>query len=53
MTLNSEVSFDTFCKELDLFGASFGSIITQFKRGITTGAFGFKEIVMLRHDFFI
>ena len=28
MTLNDEVSFDTFGKELGLFGVSFGSLIT-------------------------
>ena len=28
MTLNAEVSFDTFGKELGLFGVSFGSLVT-------------------------
>ena len=28
MTLNSEVSLDTFSKELSLFGVSFGSLVT-------------------------
>ena len=43
MTLDAEVSFDTFGKELGLFGVSFGSLITLFKRRIAT-AFGLKEI---------
>ena len=52
MTLNAEVSFDTFGKELGLFGVSFGSLIIWFKRRIATGPFGFTKFVILRHDFF-
>ena len=52
MTLNAEVPFDTFSKELGLFGVSFGSIVTKFKCRIATGAFWFKKFVILRHDFF-
>ena len=45
MALNAEVSFDTsFRQELGLFGVSFGSLVTKFKRRIATGAFRFEEI---------
>ena len=47
MTLNAEVSFDTFGKELGLFGVSFDSLITLFERRIATGAFWFEEICYL------
>ena len=51
MTLNTEVSFDTFGKELGLFRVSFGSLVTYFKCRIATG--GLRKFVILRHDFWI
>ena len=54
MTLNAEVSFDTFGKELGLLGASLGSFVTWFKHRIATGGGGggggglrFKKICYL------
>ena len=47
MTLNAEVSFNTFDKELGLFRVSFGGLFTQFQRRIAAGAFRFEEICYL------
>ena len=52
MTLNAEVSFDTFGNELGLLGASVGSLVTYLERRIALGAFRFKEFVILLHDCF-
>ena len=52
MTLNAEVSFDAFGKELGLFRVSFGSIITWFKCRIAKGPFVLRKFVILCHDFF-
>ena len=52
MTLNAEVSLDTFGKELGFLRVSFHSLIAQFKRGIATGPLGLRKFVILRHDFF-
>ena len=51
MTLDAEVSFDAFGKELGLFGVGLGSLVTLFKRRIATGAFRFKEICYLLRKF--
>ena len=49
MTLNAEVSFDTFGKELSLLGVSFGSL---FLRSLSVGdSYGLRRFVILRHDF--
>ena len=38
MTLNAEVSFDTFGKELGLSGVSFGSLVTGVSKPKTSKA---------------
>ena len=47
MTLNAEVSFDAFGKELGLFGFCFGNVNTLFKHKIAMGTFWIEEICYL------
>ena len=46
MTLNAEVSFDAFGKELGLFGVCFGSLVTYFERSIATRLLGLLSYAM-------
>ena len=52
MSLNAEVSFDTFCKELGLFGFVLAVLLPNLSVGYLRGPFGSRKFVILRHDVF-
>ena len=52
MTLNAEVSFDAFGKELGLFGVCLAVLLPNLSVGLLRGTFGLRKLVILRHDFF-
>ena len=52
MTLNAKVSFDTFGRELGLFGVSLPVLLPSLSVGWLRGPFGLRKFVILSHDFF-
>ena len=51
MTLNAEVSFDTFGKALGLFGLVSAVLLPCLSLGQPREPLGLKKFVILRHDF--